>query len=269
MSICSRNSTVTTLSSGNWTSNTGISTNGSQQDLAAGGLRPQCHRDAMKFRVIRGTNSLCTEQTVSLHKIVKYTNRLMFTLQELATDRQSCAVDGEWDVVDGLINKVKWFQKDLARSTESADQMAVLLNTYDKYRAAYYTMRNRINDGAKRYQRHLRFPSQRTNPTATSSGTCVGGLASGGEPAAVSGSESSYILVTVRRDKIPDGGTGKKLDKSPAVLDVTQGKPTKDWSGWLSWIRDCCCFCLPCKCLEDLWYGGVKPSRIPRTGKRR
>lgn len=229
--------------------------------------RPQRCRDT-RFRVIRGAaSSSCPKNTVSLHKIVKYTNRLMFSLNELNAEsvrvRVTCEQRG---AVDELINQVKWFLKDLEQSRESCDQLTVLLNTYDTYRTEYYKLRDRINGGGadRKVRRYRGCPSKGT------ASPCARDRASGEDSCATAEAVDSYVVVTLGRDDDPDckePAAGKELDERPGLLDVTKVKPAdcaaaakcpskaaERSPNWSSYLYECYCFCFPCKCFAYCWW---------------
>lgn len=234
--------------------------------------RPQRCKDT-RFRVIRGASSSCPKNTVSLHKIVKYTNRLMFSLDELNAEAMRVRVTCEQrGALDGLINRVKWFLKDLDRSKESCDQLTVLLNTYDAYRTEYYALRHRINGPPTKCPTKCltKCPTKCPAKCPTKC-LCARDRASGEVPSCTAA--DSYVVVTLGRDDDddPDCGkpaaAGKELDERPGLLDVTKvkcaaataapeclAKAAEQSSNWSSILYECYCFCFPCKCFAYYWW---------------
>lgn len=148
------NSTQTSLSSAKWSASR-ISWNGEGRgtitdepdDPDTGSLR-KCNSDT-KYQVTRSVSLPCTENTVALHMIVKYTKRLIFVLQELVADGTPTTC-GQGRAVAKLLKKVRRFLEDLDQSTDVSDRLTALLNEYNGYRTEYYYLRNRIHGVTER-----------------------------------------------------------------------------------------------------------------------
>lgn len=100
--------------------------------------------ETTKFKVMREVSLPCNgDIVVTLPKIIKNTKRLLFSLDEILNELP--LTSQHRNMVDKLINKVKWFLQDLCQSSGSQDQLNVLLDTYDYYRSSYYCLRDHLN----------------------------------------------------------------------------------------------------------------------------
>lgn len=108
--------------------------------------------EKIKCKIIRRVTSTCPDSdAATLSKLLKYTRRLMFALDELRADTSSTSRKHRDAIVD-LVYRVQWLLRDLDMSGETCDRLTIMLEMYNGYRKAYFRLRNQVDGCSKRSQ---------------------------------------------------------------------------------------------------------------------
>lgn len=210
-----------------------------------------------KFQMIRNADSPCTDDLVSLAKLIKFTKRLRFTLYEL---REEVSGHREYQKnVNDLIGKVEWFLKDLDQSNGSCEQTFILLEKYDVYRSAYYCLRNKVdtiqltggrdgNTSSKYYNRETGDEDNEREEDDVNDYK-ADNMMGNGENRSMRNRKNKY------RGNGEDYATNCRLYECPGLIDVRKGSDDRryrygeDSPKYLSLcdtLKKYCCMCFPC-----------------------